>query len=132
MLYFAYGSNLDPDQMKSRCPGHQVVGMAVMHDHQMVFPLTSHDWGGGVAGVQMHHGAELWGMVFELTDDDLAALDRYEGYRGPGDQHNLYDRETVFARQFHDRIHINGLSEDVDDDDRSCAWREAFANRLRG
>ena len=97
MLYFAYGSNLDPDQMKSRCPGHQVVGMAVMHDHRMVFPLTSHDWGGGVAGVQMHHGAELWGMVFDLSDPDLVALDRYEGFKGPGDQHNLYDRETVFV-----------------------------------
>lgn len=97
MLYFAYGSNLDPAQMSSRCPGHQVVGMAVMRDHKMVFPLTSHDWGGGVAGVQMQHGAELWGMVFELNDADLAALDRYEGFRGPGDQHNLYDRETVFV-----------------------------------
>ena len=97
MLYFAYGSNLDPDQMTSRCPGHQVVGLAVMHDHKMIFPLTSHDWGGGVAGVQMQHGAELWGMVFELTDSDLAALDRYEGFKGPGDQHNLYDRETVFV-----------------------------------
>jgi len=25
----------------------------------------------------------------------LAALDRYEGYVGPNDQHNLYDRETA-------------------------------------
>lgn len=95
MHYFAYGSNLDPEQMQRRCPGHTVVGLGELRDHKLTFPLTSHDWGGGVASVGVAHGASVWGMVFELTDEDLAALDRYEGYRGPGDQHNLYDRESA-------------------------------------
>ena len=95
MHYFAYGSNLEPEQMKRRCPGHTVVGLAELRDHKITFPLTSHDWGGGVASVGTAHAHSVWGMVFDLTDADLAALDRYEGYVGPGDQHNLYDRETV-------------------------------------
>ncbi len=97
MLYFAYGSNLDPDQMRARCPGHQVVGLAALHDHKLSFPRTSHSWGGGVASIQLAHGAVLWGMVFELTDADLAALDEYEGWKGPGDQHNVYDRELMYV-----------------------------------
>ena len=28
MLYFAYGSNLDPEQMQFRCPGAKAVGLA--------------------------------------------------------------------------------------------------------
>jgi gamma-glutamylcyclotransferase (GGCT)/AIG2-like uncharacterized protein YtfP len=95
MLYFAYGSNLDPEQMRIRCPGHRVVGLAELRDHRLTFPLTSHDWGGGVASVGLAHGESVWGAVYELSAADLATLDRYEGYRGPGDQHNLYDRETV-------------------------------------
>jgi hypothetical protein len=95
MLYFAYGSNLDPEQMRARCPGHRVVGLAELRDHRLTFPLTSHDWGGGVASVGVAHGDSVWGAVYELTDADLRALDGYEGYRGPGDQHNLYDRETL-------------------------------------
>ena len=95
MFYFAYGSNLDPDQMRRRCPGHQVVGLAELRDFRLSFPLTSHDWGGGVASVSVAHGDAVWGVVYELTDEDLASLDRYEHYVGPGDQHNLYDRETL-------------------------------------
>ncbi len=97
MLYFAYGSNLNPGQMERRCPGHKVVGMAALHDHRLSFPLTSHDWGGGVAGVVPSRGTTVWGIVYELTDEHLSALDGYEGFQGPGDQHNLYDRESVFV-----------------------------------
>lgn len=95
MLYFAYGSNLDPDQMRARCPGHVVVGMAGLHDHRLVFPLYSNDWSGGVASVTLAHAQTVWGMLFELTDADVKSLDGYEQFKGPGDQHNLYDREHV-------------------------------------
>jgi len=95
MLYFAYGSNLDPEQMTRRCPGHSVVGLAELRDHKLTFPLTSHDWGGGVASVGVAHGESVWGVVYELTEADVAALDGYEGYKGTGDQHNVYDRDTA-------------------------------------
>jgi len=97
MLYFAYGSNLNAAQMARRCPDHKVVGVAVLRDHRLTFPLTSHDWGGGVSSVQAVHGSEVWGVVYELGDADVESLDRYEGFRGPGDQHNLYDREFAFV-----------------------------------
>jgi hypothetical protein len=95
MHYFAYGSNLEPQQMRRRCPDHTVVGLAELREHKLVFPLTSHDWGGGVASVGVAHAQSVWGMVFDLSESDLVSLDRYEGYVGPDDQHNLYDRATV-------------------------------------
>jgi gamma-glutamylcyclotransferase (GGCT)/AIG2-like uncharacterized protein YtfP len=95
VLYFAYGSNLDPVQFAHRCPGHVVVGLAELRDHQVVFPVPSTGWGGGVASVAVAHGQSVWGVLFEVTEADLRTLDRYEGFRGPGHDSNLYDRETV-------------------------------------
>lgn len=95
MLYFSYGSNLDPDQMHARAPGHRVVGLAALRDHRLIFPHYSIPWGGGVSSVQGAHGATVWGMLYDVGDADMAELDRFEGFRGPGDQHNLYDREQT-------------------------------------
>ncbi len=95
MLYFAYGSNLDPNQMRERCPDHRVVGLAALHEHRLVFPVFSNNWGGGVSSIQPHHGETIWGILYELSEADLASADRYEGFRAPGDQHNLYDRDHV-------------------------------------
>ena len=95
MFYFAYGSNLDAEQMSRRCPGARVVGLAELRDHRLTFPLTSHDWGGGVASVGVAHGEGGWGVVYELGDPELASLDTYEGCVAPGDQHNVYDREAT-------------------------------------
>ena len=72
-----------------------MVGLAELRDHRLTFPLTSHDWGGGVSSVGVAHGESVWGVVYELGAADLAALDGYEGYVGPLDQHNVYDRETM-------------------------------------
>jgi gamma-glutamylcyclotransferase (GGCT)/AIG2-like uncharacterized protein YtfP len=95
MLYFAYGSNLDPEQMRSRCPESSVVGLAALRNYRLIFPLPSERWGGGVSSVQPAHGQVVWGALYELTDGDMASLDGWEGFRAAGDQHNLYDREQV-------------------------------------
>lgn len=95
MFYFAYGSNLEPNQMRSRAPGHRVVGLAGLRDHRLVFPLFSNDWGGGVASVQPHHGDTVWGVLYEVGDDEIKRMDVYEYFRAPGDQHNVYDREHL-------------------------------------
>ena len=55
------------------------------------------DWEGGVAGVAVAHGSVVWGVVYELTEEHVAALDRYEGYLGPANDHNLYERERVWV-----------------------------------
>lgn len=101
MLYFAFGSNLDPDQLRARCPAHKQVGMAVLHDHKLIFPIFSTAWGGGVASLQLSHGNDVWGMLFELNDEDLRSLDGHEDFRGPGDPHNLYERGPVWVELKH-------------------------------
>ena len=117
MLYFAYGSNMEPEQMQARCPGHKVVGLAELRDHRLTFPRHSHSWGGGVASVAVAHSESVWGVVYELTPEHLAQLDVYEGWKGEGNAHNVYDRETVavhltraddgsFPRKLHALIYV--------------------------
>jgi gamma-glutamylcyclotransferase (GGCT)/AIG2-like uncharacterized protein YtfP len=89
-LYFAYGSNMDPFQMEKRCPGAEVEGPAMLEDHRLTFVWDSPGWGGGVATVEPTPGDHVWGVLWDLTDEHLRALDEYEGV-----DRNVYLRDTV-------------------------------------
>jgi gamma-glutamylcyclotransferase len=95
-LYFAYGSNMSRRQMRERCPDHECLGIAVLPDHDLCFPRHSPIRNCGVAGLTETAGAEVWGVVYRLHDEDLAALDRREGYDPARPFHeNRYNRQAV-------------------------------------
>jgi len=77
--YFAYGSNMDPKQMVSRCPGALAIGRARLPNYELAFVWDSPGWGGGVATVIPSSSLEVWGVLWDLTDEHVEALDRYEG-----------------------------------------------------
>ncbi|MEM8781396.1 MAG: gamma-glutamylcyclotransferase [Planctomycetota bacterium] len=89
-LYFAYGSNLDPVQMKRRCPGSDAVSAAFADGVALTFPVRSDgDWQGGVASIEPPHHVPpeepqasldggVWGVLYEVTAGDLRSLDMYE------------------------------------------------------
>jgi gamma-glutamylcyclotransferase (GGCT)/AIG2-like uncharacterized protein YtfP len=95
MLYFAYASNMNAEQMRARAPEHRLIGLAALRDHRLIFPLYSNTWEGGVASIQTHHGETVWGVLYDVSPSDLAVLDEHEGFRKEGDQHNVYDRQHV-------------------------------------
>ena len=71
--YFAYGSNLCVRQMAQRCPDAGNPRRAV---------LTDHDWlinQRGVATVEPFDGTQVHGVVWDVSDHDLATLDSAEG-----------------------------------------------------
>jgi cation transport regulator ChaC len=76
--YFAYGSNMDPVQMAERCPGSAPLEVACLRDHRLAYTYDSSKWRGGVATVIPAVGERVWGVVWELTAEHIAALDRYE------------------------------------------------------
>jgi gamma-glutamylcyclotransferase (GGCT)/AIG2-like uncharacterized protein YtfP len=79
LLYFAYGSNLDREQMQRRCPGARLVGRAVLHGYRLAFAGWSQGWGGGVATVEPCPGSHVPGAIYEVTAEHVATLDRAEG-----------------------------------------------------
>jgi phage replication-related protein YjqB (UPF0714/DUF867 family) len=71
--YFAYGSNLCVQQMAQRCPDATDPRRAVLADHDWLINQR------GVATVEPFDGTQVHGVVWQLSDHDLAALDSAEG-----------------------------------------------------
>ncbi len=81
MFYFAYGSNMDHHQMMAeRCPGVKFIGPAILDEYCIFFDGFSAVWGGAVANIDKASDDEVWGGVFEITEEHLAKLDVFEGY----------------------------------------------------
>jgi cation transport regulator ChaC len=79
-LYFAYGSNLDPDQMRWRCPGAVAGPRATLAGLRLAFGGRSRAWGGAVATLVREPESQVEGLLYRLPSDELTALDRYEGH----------------------------------------------------
>ncbi|MEF0943022.1 gamma-glutamylcyclotransferase family protein [Rhizobium sp. BR 362] len=108
MLYFAYGSNMDPDQMIERCHDAKLIGLGYLPDHILCFPRRSKNRGCGVSSVTPKIGHDTWGVVWELSDKDFASLDSNEGYRRDREPSaNAYNRRTI-------KINLNGEWMDAD------------------
>jgi gamma-glutamylcyclotransferase (GGCT)/AIG2-like uncharacterized protein YtfP len=71
--YFAYGSNLCVWQMAQRCPEATNPRPAALADHGWLINQR------GVATVEPFDGTHVHGVVWELSDHDLTALDSAEG-----------------------------------------------------
>jgi phage replication-related protein YjqB (UPF0714/DUF867 family) len=71
--YFAYGSNLSVTQMAQRCPDAVDPRPATLADHDWLINER------GVATVEPFDGGEVHGILWQVSDDDLATLDRAEG-----------------------------------------------------
>lgn len=92
--YFAYGSNMHPDQVGAWCRDAQPVGPARLDGFRLDFRRHSIRWNAGVADVVASPAGSVWGVLYELPHDDLAALDRKEGVPS-----GAYERIDVTVRQ---------------------------------
>ena len=81
-LMFAYGSNLNLDQMSRRCPDAKALGRLRLADWRLVFR--------GVADCFPEDGAVCYGGVWRITPRCEQALDVYEGISG-----GMYRKEYI-------------------------------------
>ena len=72
ILYFAYGSNLNIEQMKRRCPDSVGISAAELSDYKLVERTY--------ADIEAAAGECVHGVLYRISEQDLANLDRYEGY----------------------------------------------------
>ena len=71
--YFAYGSNMNNEQMKHRCPTAVPNGVAKLLKHRFLINTR------GVASVEPDKKADVYGVLWNITPADEAVLDQYEG-----------------------------------------------------
>jgi gamma-glutamylcyclotransferase (GGCT)/AIG2-like uncharacterized protein YtfP len=69
---FAYGLNTNPTEMASRCPGAVSLGHARLVNH--IFRFAIH------ADVEPIVNSYVDGVLWEINEDHLKALDMLEGY----------------------------------------------------
>lgn len=88
--YLAYGSNLNEQQMKERCPGAKIVGKAIIKNYRLSFRYN----GNSLAPkkrltIDKAEGFEVPVMVYIINKEDERVLDRKEGFRI-----GCYDKQT--------------------------------------
>lgn len=91
-FYIAYGSNLNLEQMKYRCPTAEVIGATTLRNWQLWFRGSNHS---AVATIERSKDSKVPVLIWWIQPKDELALDRYEGWP------HLYRKETL-------RITVNG------------------------
>ena len=88
-MYFAYGSNMNLDQMAYRCPAAEAVCTAKLEGYELFFAGRP---GNGIAGIRPKQGGAVEGVLWKLTQACEKSLDHYDGFPV------LYGKETVCVR----------------------------------
>jgi gamma-glutamylcyclotransferase (GGCT)/AIG2-like uncharacterized protein YtfP len=70
--YFAYGSNMNTQQMHERCPNSRPIGHAVLRGYTIVERKY--------ADIDISPDSTVNGLVWGIAKSDLKALDRSKGY----------------------------------------------------
>ena len=90
--YFAYGSNMNPQQMAERCFAARVVCAACLPGYRLAFYGRNRVWDGGQETVVQAPGPDntsgnvpgVWGVLYELSFGDAASLDLWCSVRLDG------------------------------------------------
>jgi len=83
-LYFAYGSNLNLQQMAYRCPDAKIVGPVTLDNYELLFRRF--------ATIAPKEGSAVHGLLWEITPACEQALNHYESFPF------YYDQEQVTVR----------------------------------
>lgn len=71
--YFAYGSNMDKQQMRERCPQSKEIEKAELIGYEFFINAR------GVANVRQKEGGKVLGIVYEISEEDEKELNSREG-----------------------------------------------------
>ena len=75
--YIAYGSNLNVEQMKRRCPSARIVGTSEIQNYELLFKGSKT---GYYLTIEPKEGESVPVAIWETTKEDEKALDIYEGF----------------------------------------------------
>ncbi len=78
-IYAAYGSNMDPARMAHRCPHSPLQDTGWLEGWRLTFGGEDIGWEGALATVVEGSGQRVFVALYEITEADEAALDRWDG-----------------------------------------------------
>lgn len=77
-LYAAYGPNMDPALMGSRCPHSPLQGTGWLLGRRLTFGGEDYGWDGALATVVEDPEEQVFVAVYDVAPDDEARLDELE------------------------------------------------------
>lgn len=77
MKYVAYGSNLNVNQMKFRCPTAKKIGSGIIENYELLFRGDKHH---AVATIEPKLGSSVQVGIWDIQPSDEKNLDLYEGF----------------------------------------------------
>ena len=120
--YFAYGSNMNLEQMKYRCPAAEVVENVRLENYRLAFRGRAP--GNGVATVLPEKGSYVEGVLWKITEACEKSLDFYEGFP------SFYGKESIRVKN-QDGVEkevfvymMNAPHKDVRQSHRNFIWME--------
>ncbi|KAJ3570725.1 hypothetical protein NP233_g4215 [Leucocoprinus birnbaumii] len=72
-IYFGYGSNMWQNQMDRRCPENKYLGIGYLNDWKWIICER------GFANIKPSPGDKVYGLIYEISENDEKNLDGYEG-----------------------------------------------------
>jgi gamma-glutamylcyclotransferase (GGCT)/AIG2-like uncharacterized protein YtfP len=78
-IYAAYGSNMDHAQMAHRCPHSPQEGTGWLEGWRLTFGGADIGWEGALATVVEDDGNRVFVVLYEVSEADEQALDRWDG-----------------------------------------------------
>jgi len=130
VFYFAYGSNADPERFRARVGAWRSRRPAWLADHRLRFAASVQSEGGGGAVFDERQASELAGVLYEISREQLEALDRIE--QGPGRNPRKAGGRcsvTVSTAEGQRRAEVYNVR---DDGGRRAPSRRYLAHILRG
>lgn len=87
-IYIAYGSNMDTEQMKRRCPDAVLLGTGLLEGWRLMFKGSKT---GAYATIEQEKGCTVPILLWRISAEDEERLDRYEGFPA------FYYKRTIYA-----------------------------------
>ncbi|MEW6457067.1 MAG: gamma-glutamylcyclotransferase family protein [Acidobacteriota bacterium] len=77
--YFAYGSNMKQSRLEERVKRKGLIWkVGFLENYHLCFNKVKGD-GSGYANIEVKEGSKIWGVLYQLSNEEIKLLDKYEG-----------------------------------------------------
>lgn len=89
MKIFCYGSNMNTLRITERCSGANFISAAKVIGWKLAFNKRSKDGSGKANLISAGDDSQVWGVIFDISNEQKPLLDKAEGLGKGYDQHEL-------------------------------------------
>ena len=89
MKIFCYGSNMNTERITERCSSSRFISRAKVNGYKLLFNKRSKDKSGKANLIYTGDKSLVWGVIFDISEDQKPILDKAEGLGKGYDEYKL-------------------------------------------